>query len=220
MGPYSHYVIANYLESHLKPENISEYYWGSVAPDVRYLIPGMNRQKTHLPPRIIQGNFDRYPDLKDFLKGYLVHCICDRVNILQIVQGKFPYNVHKNNLTRREGSVILEFFNILRVKTPKKPFSGNGNAFLRTLGVDDTPAVRFGEDVSRYVSDPTLRSTVALYQSLGFARKDALKKYRDAAMAFQRNWFQKNLVLFGLQVGKVNTEISADVRAIYNKIQG
>jgi len=220
MGPYSHYVIACYLESYLKPENVSGYYWGSVAPDVRYLIPGMSRQKTHLPPRIVHESFDQYPDLKDFLKGYLVHCICDTLDILQIIQSKFPYNLQKNNLSKRQGSVILEFFNILRVKTPKKAFSGKGNAFLRKLGVDDNPAALFAEDVSRYVSDPTLRSTVAFYQTLGFVRKDSLKKYRDAAMAFQRNWFHKNLVLFGLQVGKVNTEITADVRTIYDKIQG
>lgn len=218
MGPYSHFIIASYLENHIKPHDVTAYYWGSVAPDVRYLVPGMNRRRTHLPTDKLQENILVYPELEDFLKGYMVHCICDHLDILQIIQHKFPFNLQKNNISKRQGTVILELFNIFRVKTPKKPIEGGGNDFLRQLGVNDSLASRFAEEVNHYVNAPSLRSTVAFYQGLGFTRNGMLEKYRETATSFQRNWLQKNLVLFGLEVGKVNKEITASVQLIYPRI--
>ncbi len=220
MGPYSHYVIANYIEDRLKPTDAQAYYWGSVAPDIRYLLPEMKRSETHLSTQVLQASMVQYPDLRDFLHGYLVHCLCDELDLLQIIQHKFPFNLQKNALSKRQGAVILEFFNILRVKTPGIPLSGVNNTFLKTLGISDQEAVHFSGEANRYVTTPSLKSTVALYQGLGFTKNDLLEKYRMAATSFQKNWFQKNLILFGMQVGKVNEDIASSVKEMFLGILG
>ena len=215
MGPYSHYVIANLLENTIQPEDASEYYWGAVAPDVRYLLPGMNRNHTHLPSQSISATMDVYPQLKDFLRGYLVHCLSDDINILHIIKRKIPYKFQKNGLTKRQGTIILEFFNILRVKPAKVPISGGNNAFLKSLGIGDQIAAKYTKEINRFVTSPTIRSTLNLYQVLGFAGDDVFERYKKAAVVFQKNWLQKNLILFGLQVGKVNIEIASSVLSLY-----
>ncbi len=53
MGPYSHIVIANELETFIKPDNLQEFYWGAVAPDVRYVVRGMPKKQTHLSSSIL-----------------------------------------------------------------------------------------------------------------------------------------------------------------------
>ena len=73
MGPYSHIVVAGQLATYIQPENPSEYYWGAVAPDIRYLIAGMPRSQTHISAERILSYRVQYPALRDFVKGYLVH---------------------------------------------------------------------------------------------------------------------------------------------------
>ena len=48
MGSYSHIIIANELESFIKPDNTQNYYWGVIAPDVRYVVKGMHKRQTHI----------------------------------------------------------------------------------------------------------------------------------------------------------------------------
>jgi hypothetical protein len=49
MNLYSHAVLANQLQSLVDPVNPAEYLWGTVAPDIRYLV-GLRRQTTHPGP--------------------------------------------------------------------------------------------------------------------------------------------------------------------------
>ena len=66
MNPYSHIVIASRLESLVQPQDPPEYYWGAVAPDMRYLA-AMRRAQTHLSPQELVAFFDRYPRLESFV---------------------------------------------------------------------------------------------------------------------------------------------------------
>ena len=95
MGPYSHIVIAQRLAETIRPENPQAYYWGAVAPDIRYLVDGMPRRTTHIPVEKITAYMLSYPEQKPFLQGYLVHCLSDTLNIAGIIHRKFPFRRQK-----------------------------------------------------------------------------------------------------------------------------
>ena len=67
MNPYSHIVVASKVETLVHPENTQDYYWGAVAPDIRYLA-AMQRWQTHIPSERIVSLISQYPDLKSFYK--------------------------------------------------------------------------------------------------------------------------------------------------------
>ncbi|MBE9523482.1 MAG: hypothetical protein IMY76_00180 [Chloroflexi bacterium] len=214
MGPYSHIVIASELESYIKPDHAQEYYWGAVAPDIRYLVTGMLRSQTHISSEKILGYVVQYPELEDFLKGYLVHCLMDQLDCSQIIQHKFPFNLQKNELSAQQCAVILEFFNILRVKPVNKSLSGANNAVLRELGISDHYAAKFSQEINKYITSPSLLSSVALFKNLGFVGNGSIEKYRAVAQQFQSNWLRKNLIMFGLQIGEINREITTSVKSM------
>ena len=53
MHIYSHLVVAHALLPHLQPASPSEYYWGAVAPDIRYAA-GLRRRQTPELKQIIE----------------------------------------------------------------------------------------------------------------------------------------------------------------------
>lgn len=86
-GPFTHAYIASKALNRLKKyenelisshENIDDYFWGSVAPDIRYLRPGMDRDFTHRPFSK-QSIFRSFSEPKAFLVGYQCHLEADRV---------------------------------------------------------------------------------------------------------------------------------------------
>ena len=84
MIQYTHILIASFLESLIKPENLGDYYWGATAPDVCYLA-SLRRDQTHLSSKVILDDIIRYPHLKSFLQGYLVHCLTDEVKLKDLL---------------------------------------------------------------------------------------------------------------------------------------
>lgn len=215
MGPYSHIVIASELETYIKPNKSQEYYWGAIAPDIRYLVIGMDRGQTHISSEKIMDYIVQYPQLKSFLQGYLVHCLSDELDLPQIIQKKFPFILQKNELSSQLCSVILEFYNNACVKPVRKSLSGANNLVLSELGISDEHTTIFAQEIKRYITSPSFVSSVVLFQNLGFAGDGQVEKYWIAAQRFQRNWLQKNLVLLGLKVGKVGEEITSSVRSIF-----
>ena len=112
MGPYSHIVIANELETFVKPDNVQENYWGAVAPDVQYVVRGMPKKQTHLSSEKIADYIHKYPQHKDFLMGYLIHCLSDQLSLRRIIRAKFPFSLIKKRITKKSCTVILEFLNV------------------------------------------------------------------------------------------------------------
>lgn len=107
MNPYSHLVIASKLEPLVNPENAQEYYWGAIAPDIRYLA-AMPRKQTHVPCQRIVGFISQYPHLKSFLQGYLVHCLSDEIDLGQVFFRHFPFSILRSKMSRQRMAVILE----------------------------------------------------------------------------------------------------------------
>ena len=215
MGPYSHIILASELETYIKPDNPQEYYWGAIAPDIRYLVAGMSRSQTHISPEEILGYLGQYPHLKSFLQGYLVHCLSDKLNLPNIIQRKFPLYWQKNGLSPQHCTIILEFFNIVRVKTVRKSLSGTNNIALNEMGISEEHAAKFAQEINQYITSPSFASLLTLYQNLGSASNGRIDKYRIAVQQVQRKWFQKKLVLIGLHVGKINREITSSVKSVF-----
>jgi hypothetical protein len=63
MGPYSHFVMATRVITLVRPQDESEYYWGSIIPDIRYLAE-MPRAQTHIDEQRIGEFTALYPQLK------------------------------------------------------------------------------------------------------------------------------------------------------------
>jgi len=215
MGPYSHVILASELETYIKPDNPQEYYWGTIAPDIRYIVAGMSRSQTHISPEEILGYIGLYPHLKSFLQGYLVHCLSDKLNLPKIIYRKFPIYWQKNGLSSQRCSTILEFFNIVRVKPVRKSISGTYNIALNEMGISGEQAAKFAQEINHYITSPSFASILTLYQNLGLASDGSIDKYRIAVQQFQRKWFQKNLIFFSLHVGKINREITSSVKAVF-----
>jgi len=212
MGPYSHIIVANQLEAFLKPSDPKEYYWGAIAPDVRYLVKGMNRAQTHLSPPEILDSMARYPQLTPFLQGYLVHCLTDLLELPDLLQRKFPLSWQKKTLSPQQCTVVLEFFNILRVKPMADTISESHNVFLQEIGIDEEKALRFARELNTYLPSPSLISIFTLYRNLRVGDNSSIEKYRQALEHFQENWFRKNLILCGLHIGKINQELASLVK--------
>ena len=128
MNPYSHIVIASQLERQVAPENIPEYYWGTIAPDVRYLA-GAQRHQTHISQAEIKQFNVQYPDLKSFLQGYSVHCLADEIDLEEVFDQHFPFSILKSKLSRQHLAVILELFYFENSKTNQE-VSGAYNEVL------------------------------------------------------------------------------------------
>ena len=92
MNPYSHIVIASKVEQQVAPVNASEYYWGAIAPDIRYLA-GIPRHQTHISHQAIVVLIAQYPHLKSFLQGYLVHCLSDEIPLGEIFYQHLPFSI-------------------------------------------------------------------------------------------------------------------------------
>jgi len=91
MGPYSHIILAQELIPVINPKNVKEYYWGSLSPDVRYVHQNVSKKQTHLSTLKILELTQKYPEHKDFLKGYLIHCLSDKLEIKPIILNRFPF---------------------------------------------------------------------------------------------------------------------------------
>jgi hypothetical protein len=208
LGPYSHIVIANELESYINPANLEEYYWGAVAPDVRYLVKDMTKKQTHIPTDKILELMTQHPHQMPFLQGYLVHCLTDQLNLKRIIRQKFPFNLVSNRITRGNSSILLEFLNIELLKPIKISLSGKNNQILKEAGIKDNLAIKYAQEINKYINTLSLTASFNLYNELGFENSKKIEKYSGMVKRWQSSWFKNNLILILPQLKKLNKEIA------------
>jgi hypothetical protein len=218
MGPYSHIVIANELESFIKPENKKEYYLGAVAPDVRYLKENMPRKQTHFSYEKILNYLVQYPDLKDFLNGYLIHCLTDKLSIKKIIGKRFPFILLKSRITKSNSAIILEFLNIWISKPFDETISQQNNPVLKEIGIDNKDVDKFTLEINKYIKSRSTEYSFQLYQNLGFTQDRRIEKYKKLHEQWQRSWFKNNLKFLAPQLRKVNEDIAYSIKQQISKI--
>jgi hypothetical protein len=216
MNPYSHIVVASKLESLVNPENAQEYYWGAVAPDIRYPA-SMQRQQTHISSQRIVEFISQYPDSKSFLQGYLVHCLTDEIKLGQVFFQHFPFFILKRKMSRRQIAVILELFYFENEKV-NKPLSSLHNEVLNELGLDETVTTKFSRSISQYALSSLPESRLSdLFQLLGLENNSRIDKYMSVANSFQQNWLLKNALFFGIRTGRISEQLVSMVASLYQQ---
>jgi len=215
MNPYSHLVVASKLDFLVQPGDPAEYYWGAVVPDIRYLA-AMRRQQTHLPTQAIVALLDRYPHLGPFIKGYLVHCLADQVDLSRIFYRRWPFSVLKNTLTHQHLAVLLELF-YLETQPASRPLSGTHNEVLDELGLSQDISARFARFVKQYALSTPRSSLWDMAQMLGLEHDSRIDKYVSAAKRFQSSGLLKNALFLGIRAGKIETQIVSRVSALYRQ---
>ena len=216
MNPYSHIVIASKLEAIVNPENLQEYYWGAIAPDIRYLS-AMQRQQTHISSQKIIEFISEYPHLKSFLQGYWVHCLSDEIELGQVFFLHFPFSIFKNKMSRQQLAVILELFYFENEKVDKQ-ISGTYNQVLGELGLSEEVCTKFSQSISRYAKSSSHESHLSdLFQLLGLENDSRIEKYKTAANKFQGNWLMKNALFLGIRIGRISEQIASMVASLYRQ---
>ncbi|WP_291319185.1 hypothetical protein, partial [Desulfonatronospira sp.] len=206
MNPYSHLVVASELEAAVAPDDIQEYYWGAIAPDIRY-IAGMQRQQTHLPPQDIMDSIYRYPHLRSFLQGYLVHCLCDEIELDRIFSSHFPFFIIKNKMTPKKSAVLLELF-YLENKRVDFQISGTCNEFMQDLGLSRDLTDRFSRAISRYTALKSPQAGLGkLLQLLGLEGDPRINSYVASAESFQKSWLKKNILFLAIKAGGIHRSV-------------
>ena len=213
MNPFSHLVVASKLVSLVQPGDLAEYYWGAVIPDIRYLA-AMRRQQTHLPAREILAWLDRYPHLGSFIKGYLVHCLADQVNLSRIFCRRLPFSVLKNRFTHQHLAVLLELF-YLETQPASRPLSGTHNEVLDELGLSQATSARFARSAKQYARSASRSSLWDMTQMLGLEHDSRMDKYLLAAKRFQSSGLLKNALFLGIRAGKIDAQIVSRTSALY-----
>ena len=219
MHPYSHLVIASKLEALVKPEVVQEYYWGSIAPDIRY-VAALPRQQTHLAPARIVAFISQYPALRSFLQGYLVHCLCDEMELRQVFLQHFPFSVFKNELSYQQIAAILELYYFENSKVHLH-ISGRYNEFLHGLGVSETVASMFSRSVSQYALSSSPASNLPdIFHLMGLENDSQINQYVNAAQSFQKNWLVKNSLFLGIRAGRISGQIVSMAASLYQQCYG
>jgi hypothetical protein len=192
MQPYSHLVIAALLEKDICPTVPADYFWGSVAPDAR-ISAGLRREQTHLAPQKILEFEHKYPQLKSFVQGYLVHCLSDNVDAMAILNRRIWLHPLLRRVSWQFVSTVIEAYQIEH-RPLQKPIALCSNAMLSDLGIEPGHIEIEAKTMGPYLAKPTLAANLAFMKSGSGPR---MRGYAQEAERIQTNPLIKP-IWFGL----------------------
>jgi hypothetical protein len=165
MNPYSHLVLASRLQAELQPSNPAEYFWGTVAPDIRYTAR-LPRAQTHLGAEQILAWRAQYPEMESFIQGYLIHCLADEVELWALLEKRWYLRPFVRRISLKLAPLVLESYLVEKVRVSVN-ISGQINPILTGLGVDDPGLRPFRAVVERLINQPNFDSVLHLFRTLG-----------------------------------------------------
>lgn len=196
MHIYSHLVVAQALLPHLQPVDLSEYYWGAVAPDIRYAA-GMRRRQTHRPVAEVCGWLASAPQLRDFVLGYLVHILTDERDAAGVWYDRFPIPVIRRRLPRSLAATVLEAAYTGSIRLTVQ-LAGTGNILLDGMGVPQPLLAPFARAAARYACAPSLPLALELTSGWGLEGSPRLGRYLRIARWFERHPRLRRLAAAGV----------------------
>jgi hypothetical protein len=218
MGPYSHYFLAAKLEPSIRPENRKEYYWGAVAPDIRYLA-NVRRAQTHLEQDYVRKLISCYPHLQSFLSGYQVHILIDQFDqekILRMVSGAFPLNLLKKMLRKaispEQMTMLVEMY-YLQTGPVEMVLSGEHNVVLTDLGITSEQTVLFQQALQEYFRNRTFEAALSAFQKIGMIQNTRIEKYKNAYRKIQQRKVINNLFLLSVKNARLDAQVIEHVRS-------
>ena len=216
MNPYTHLVVASRLAALARPAEPDEYYWGAVAPDMRY-VAAMRRRQTHLPTDQVLALFERYPQRESFLQGYLVHCLADQINLVQLFGRRLPLGAFQDRLTHHHCAILLELFCIER-RPVRCDLSGTHNEVLDELGLSEQVSARFAQFAGEYARSAYETRRLSVTPIPGLEADDPrITGYVAAIEAFQRRRALKSALFLGVRAGGIFRRIVALTSSRYSR---
>jgi hypothetical protein len=221
MHLYSHLVIAHAMLAECQPVDLAEYYWGAVAPDIRYLA-GLRRRATHLPVEMVRAWSGQRPALRDFALGYLVHILSDERDGAGALYDPIPLRAVRRRLPRPLAAVLLEAAYAERVRL-EVGLSGTYNPILAELGVPEAAAAPFAAVARRYAAAPSFAAAMSMLGELGLApggeghalparKQTQLARYLRIAHWLEGHPRVRQALIERVDVDGVTRRIVADIR--------
>lgn len=209
MNPYSHLALAAQLEADIQPADRQEYYWGAVAPDVRYTA-GTRRAQTHLPPEDVLRFFEKYPGLESFLQGYLVHTVTDLLKFRALLEQRILLWPLLMIVSGRFTTVLLETYYIEKMAL-RVEFSGAPNPILRDLRIADEHAYAFAEALRPLAAAPSFESALGFLRALR-PGSQRVETYARAAGFIEQRRSIKSFLFALADMDKLNRQMLAALR--------
>jgi len=210
MHLYSHLVVAQALAAQIQPGDPAEYYWGAIAPDIRYAA-GMRRRQTHRPIPEVRAWQEECPDLRDFALGYLVHVLADERDAAGALYDGLPFRPLRRRLPRPLAAVLLEAAYSERTRL-EVTLSGRYNALLARLGVPETALSPFVSAAQRYADAPSLTLAFEMLAGLGLDGNPRLQRYLRLARWVEANPRLRRALLGRIDLAGVTRRIAVDLQ--------
>jgi hypothetical protein len=114
-------------------------------------------------------------------------------------------------------AVILELYYFENERINIK-LSGSHNEVLSELGLSETQSAKLSQSISQYATSSSFESRITdLSRLLGLEKDSRIEKYMAAAKSFQKNWFLKAGLFFGIRTSKISEQIVSMVASLYQK---
>jgi hypothetical protein len=204
---YTHLILAGELEHYLQPDDPAAYYLGSIIPDVRYLN-GIPRQQTHLSPKQIHEYQKRYPHLKSFLAGYLVHCEIDLLDLTRVLFERTHLRwLGKMHQLQLAGVLIESYF--LEEARFNPPIALENNEMLNELGITAGAVYQFAAGVRQFLQAPSFQSELAALQDARILANRRMRAYIRLIQAFERSRWLRKILFTGVPVAGISHNLPA-----------
>jgi hypothetical protein len=207
MHIYTHLVLAGELEYYLRPDDPAAYYLGSIIPDVRYLN-GIPRQQTHLNPKEILAYQERYPHLRSFLSGMLVHCEIDLLDLTRVLFERTSLRwLGKMHQLQLAGVLIESYF--LEEARFNPPIGLENNDMMKELGIEAESVYQFAAGVRQFLLAPSFQSELAALQDARILANRRVRAYIRLIKAFERSRWLRKILFNGVPVAGISHNLPA-----------
>jgi hypothetical protein len=206
---YSHLALAHLLTTRIQVEDLGDYLFGAVVPDIRYFV-NRDREWTHIPIEDVD-RLGGLPGEESFETGYKVHLaidlLCQEREILAALRSRLP-RVIANRLHDGWINTIPDVYYMhrhrLKIPMPRRyEFT-----LTRYLGISPELVESIYEMCKEFFDNPTPRNGLALFERSGLlpTRRTGLIKAVGLALlsvpgveAMVIEWTRQILVDFELQ---------------------
>lgn len=190
---YTHFVVAGQVEAALQPQSREQYYLGAIVPDFRYLA-GMPRDHTHRPLPEIAAWLPRYPHLRSFILGYLVHCALDELEVRPLVFRRYPLRPVRRLMRLKLAHTLLETHYIENAQVTAV-LPETGNELLDELGIPRQLVRRSAQWINSFLRAPSFEAEIDfLKDALLSSGNPRFKRYLGPLLALQRSRLLKELL--------------------------
>jgi hypothetical protein len=214
MNTYTHFYLASKVEALFSPQQPADYFWGAVAPDVRYLA-GLPRAQTHRARGDLMAMHARHPQCQSFLQGYQVHLLLDEIDLPRLILSAFPFSLFgralRGKINQHKAAVLVEL-HYLQGPHPARPFGGGHNAVLDEIGLSPDDSRAFSDGLREYITAPSIDTAMTTFRRMGFIRTGQGEKYARAAHALGKSHIQRALMLWGVRNAQVEQKVVSHVR--------